>query len=118
LNIGLAGAFLGALYIRTGSLWLASGAHLGWNWVHGFLLDLPVSGLDVAEQPFLVSRVSGPTLLSGGAFGPEGSLLATGVLLGATVWVWRTRMLAPAPWTLDTPLLATLKLPSGPARTT
>jgi membrane protease YdiL (CAAX protease family) len=117
LNAGLAGAFLGGLYLRTGSLWWASGAHLGWNWVHGFLLDLPVSGLDVAEQPFLESRSSGPPLLSGGAFGPEGSLLATGVLLGATAWVWNTRLLRPAAWTSDTSLLATLRIPPGAART-
>jgi len=109
LNTTLAGAFLGALYLRTGSLWWATGAHLGWNWVHGFLLDLPVSGLDVADQPFLQSRAEGPVLLSGGAFGPEGSLLATGVLIGLTVWTWRTRMLAPAPWTATTPLLASLQ---------
>jgi membrane protease YdiL (CAAX protease family) len=113
LNTSLAGAFLGALYLRTGSLWWASGAHLGWNWMHGFLLDLPVSGLDVADQPFLASRSSGPDLLSGGAFGPEGSLLATAVLLGVTAWVWRTRALGPADWTRETPLLATLHDPSG-----
>jgi membrane protease YdiL (CAAX protease family) len=114
LNATLAGAFLGALYLRTGSLWWASGAHLGWNWVHGFLLDLPVSGLDVADQPFLQSRAEGPVLLSGGAFGPEGSLLATGVLVALTAWTWRTHMLAPASWTATTPLLATLQPATRP----
>jgi uncharacterized protein len=108
VNTGVAGLFLGALYLRTGSLWWASGAHLGWNWVHGYLLDLPVSGLDVADQPYLEGRASGPELLSGGGFGPEGSLLATAVLLAATAWTWRTRRLHPSPAVQDAPPLARL----------
>ena len=114
VNTGLAGVFLGALYLRTGSLWWASGAHAGWNWTHGFLLDLPVSGLDIADQPLLEGRARGPELLSGGGFGPEGSLLATATLLAATAWTWRTERLAPARWTLDTPPLA--RLVDAPAR--
>jgi hypothetical protein len=108
LNTGVAGLFLGALYLRTGSLWWASGAHLGWNWVHGYLLDLPVSGLDVADQPYLEGRASGPELLSGGGFGPEGSLLATAILLVATAWTWRTRWLRPSPAVREAPPLAAL----------
>ena len=108
LNTGLAGVFLGALYLRTGSLWWASGAHLGWNWTHGFLLDLPVSGLDIADQPFIESRALGPPLLSGAGFGPEGSLLTTVVLVCAAAWTWWTHRLAPARWTQETPPLATL----------
>lgn len=96
LNVAAAGAFLGVLYLRTGSLWWATGAHLGWNWAHGFLVDLPVSGLDLVDAPLLEGRTEGPAWLSGGAFGPEGSLLATAVLLGATVWAWRSGALAPS----------------------
>jgi hypothetical protein len=117
LNTGLAGVFLGALYLRTGSLWWASGAHAGWNWTHGYLLDLPVSGLDIADQPLLEGRTQGPELLSGGGFGPEGSLLTTGVLLAATAWTWRTGRLSPAPWTQETPPLARLEPGRGPLRT-
>ena len=116
LNTGLAGVFLGALYLRTGSLWWASGAHAGWNWTHGYLLDLPVSGLNVADQPLLEGRTQGPELLSGGGFGPEGSLLVTGVLLAATAWTWRTSRLAAAEWTREAPPLA--RLPDRTRRTT
>jgi membrane protease YdiL (CAAX protease family) len=31
-NIAAAGLLLGAVYLRTGSLWWATGVHLGWNW--------------------------------------------------------------------------------------
>jgi hypothetical protein len=49
-------------------------------------LGLPVSGLGV---PFSVLRaeVTGNQLLTGGAYGPEGGLLATGVIAAATVYL-------------------------------
>ena len=35
------------------------------------------------------------TWLSGGPFGPEGSVLATVAVLAAAVWTWRTRRFGP-----------------------
>ena len=89
LNITGAGLFLGALFLRTGSLWWASGAHLGWNWSHAFLADLSVSGLDLVDAPLVEPVLSGPAWLSGGGFGPKGSVLATVALFTAATWVWR-----------------------------
>ncbi|HZD05537.1 MAG TPA: CPBP family intramembrane glutamic endopeptidase [Longimicrobiales bacterium] len=96
LNVTMAGLLLGGLLLRTGSLWWASGAHLGWNWAHGFLADLPVSGLDLVDAPYVVGRPLGPGGLSGGRFGPEGSLLTTAVAGAAAAWVWWTPRLGPA----------------------
>jgi len=110
LNTGLAGLFLGALYLRTGSLWWPSGAHLGWNWAHGFVLDLPVSGLDVANVPLLDGYARGAEVLSGGAFGPEGSVLTSGVLIAATAWAWNTRRLRPVSALSDAPPMARLRM--------
>jgi uncharacterized protein len=42
-NIFLAGVVLSLAYLRTKSLWFATGVHLGWNWAMAGLLDLPVS---------------------------------------------------------------------------
>jgi hypothetical protein len=109
-NILVAGLFLGAVYLRTGSLWWATGAHLGWNWALGFGADLPVSGLDVVDTPWIDARATGPELISGGVFGPEGSVLSTAVVALATLWVWRTPRLRPAGWTLDAPPLARLRV--------
>ena len=95
-NVTVAGLFLGALVVRTGSLWLASGAHLGWNWAHGFLADLPVSGLDLVDAPGVVARVRGEAWLGGGEFGPEGSLATTAVGLAAAAWAWWTPRLRPS----------------------
>ncbi len=94
-NIVLAGLFLGVVYLKTGSLWWATGAHLGWNWAHGFLFDLPVSGLELMDTPLLEPRLEGAEWLSGGLFGPEGSVLTAVVLALATLLLWSTSWLRP-----------------------
>jgi membrane protease YdiL (CAAX protease family) len=94
-NIMVAGLFLGVVYLKTASLWWATGAHLGWNWGHGFLSDLPVSGLELVDTPLLEPLTRGPEWLSGGSFGPEGSVLTTLTLLVASVVLWETSWLRP-----------------------
>ncbi|MGD2120333.1 MAG: type II CAAX endopeptidase family protein [Gemmatimonadota bacterium] len=94
-NVVVAGLFLGVVYLKTASLWWASGVHLGWNWAHGFLFDLPVSGLDLVDAPILEPSTSGARWLSGGPFGPEGSVVATVVLMVATLVLWKTSWLRP-----------------------
>jgi hypothetical protein len=85
--------FLGAVYLRTGSLWWATGAHLGWNWALAYLVDLPLSGLELIDAPLLEPMLTGPAWLSGGGFGPEGSVLAAVTVGAAAAWTWRTRLL-------------------------
>ena len=74
LNIGLAALLLGLAYLRTGSLALPIGIHLGWNWTQGSLLGFGVSG--TTDTPGLWSPVfqGRPMWLTGGAFGLEASL--------------------------------------------
>jgi uncharacterized protein len=64
---------------RTGSLWWALGAHAAWNWTQTFVFGCATSGLPATGQ-WLVSTASGPAWLSGGATGPEGSILSLPVL--------------------------------------
>jgi uncharacterized protein len=87
-NTAAAGLFLGAVVLRTGSLWWAAGAHLGWNWGVGWLADLPVSGIEVADAPGVAAIPVGPDWLGGGAFGPEGSVVATLGFLAAAAACW------------------------------
>jgi hypothetical protein len=91
----VAGLFLGVVYLKTASLWWATGAHIGWNWGLGFLADLPVSGLNLVDSPLYEGVPKGAPWVSGGAFGPEGSLLATAGLGLAALLVWRTPRLTP-----------------------
>lgn len=79
-----AGAMLGAAYVATRTLWLPIGLHLGWNVAAAGIFGTEVSGNDT-PQGLLEGVTSGPVLLSGGAFGPEGSLFA--VLAGAALTV-------------------------------
>jgi len=88
VNVAAAGMLLGVVYLRTGSLWWATGVHLGWNWAHGYLADVPVSGLEVVDAPFYEGVATGPEWLGGGAFGPEGSVVATVLVLAATAACW------------------------------
>ena len=94
-NIVVAGLFLGAVYLRTASLWWASAAHLGWNWALGFLADVPVSGLELVDSPLYEGVPRGAELISGGEFGPEGSLVATVGLGLAAYFVWRSPRFRP-----------------------
>ncbi|HEX5198969.1 CPBP family intramembrane glutamic endopeptidase [Paractinoplanes rhizophilus] len=86
-----AGGMLGAAYVATRSLWLPIGLHFGWNFAEGAIFGTAVSGTD-APQGLLHSTMSGPMLLSGGEFGPEGSIYT--VLAGAIatiVFMWLAR---------------------------
>ena len=68
-----AGIMLGAAYMLTRSLWLPIGIHMGWNFVQGYVWDVPVSGH--AVDGLVESRHPGPVLLSGGDFGLEASVI-------------------------------------------
>jgi membrane protease YdiL (CAAX protease family) len=71
--------FVVALW-RTGSLWWAIGFHMAWDWSQSFLYGVPDSGLLIQGRLF-ATHAAGNPLLSGGADGPEGSLLGIPVLL-------------------------------------
>ncbi|HET9948129.1 MAG TPA: CPBP family intramembrane glutamic endopeptidase, partial [Longimicrobiales bacterium] len=105
-NIALAGLLLGVVYLRTRSLWWASGAHVGWNWALGWLADVPVSGLELMDAPLYEGQPRGPAWLGGGAFGPEGSVVATVVVAAAAALCWRTPRLRPSRAALEARPLA------------
>jgi len=78
-NIALAGVLLSLAFLMPGGIWTAFGVHLGWNGMIA-ALDAPVSGLPF-RIPLIDYDPGAPAWLSGGAFGPEGGVLATAVLL-------------------------------------
>lgn len=91
----LAGVLLAVAYLKTRALWLPIGLHWAWNFFMGPVLGLPVSGIRMGE-PLLRTEAAGPAWLSGGAYGPEGSVVTTAVVALATVWLWRTRRISPS----------------------
>lgn len=72
-NIFLAGILLGISYIYTKNLWFPIGLHLSWN------LFQTLFGFNVSGQDFysiIEFKIQENTLLNGGAFGLEGSILS------------------------------------------
>lgn len=69
------GIFATATLWRTGDLWLAVGAHAGWDWAQSFFFGVNDSGFQ-APGHLLNPSSAGPAWLSGGSVGPEGSVLA------------------------------------------
>ena len=86
-NTMLVGIPLSIAYLRTRALWLPIGIHFAWNLLMGFGLGLPVSGVDIPIS-LLRAQVHGAAWLTGAHYGPEGGLLATGVLIAAMVYLW------------------------------
>lgn len=90
LNIFLFGLLASVLMLKRGSVWMVASLHSLWNFAQGNLFGLPVSGLYGSPAP-LSTTVSGETawgrLVGGGAFGIEGGLAATAVLLAGLLIV-------------------------------
>jgi hypothetical protein len=95
-NTVLAGVWLAVCYLKTRALWLPIGAHFAWNFVMGFVYSLPVSGI-VLRRQMLIADIGGPEWLTGGNYGPEGSIWTTVVLAAATLWLARTKRLEVSP---------------------
>jgi membrane protease YdiL (CAAX protease family) len=79
-----AAAFIGFIFcvsVRvTGSAWWAIGCHAAWDWAETFFYGTADSGLQPTGH-YLSTSPAGNPLWSGGADGPEGSLLVLGVIL-------------------------------------
>ena len=88
-NTVLFGLVFGFALVWSRSWWLPFGLHLGWNLTLGFL-GARISGItmEVAWQQVVVLE---PGFLSGGDYGPEGSVLTTvfAVALAALLWSLR-----------------------------
>jgi len=86
LNITAAGVFFGMTYAVTDRLAVPIGAHVAWNFGLGSLFGLPVSGLRV-DSALVGVTTDGPSLVTGGSFGPEGGVVML-VALAAGVGVF------------------------------
>jgi hypothetical protein len=79
LSAAAGGVLLGLLFSLTRRLWLPIVFHAGWNWAQASW-GAVVSGIE--ELPnFLQARLDGPELITGGAFGPENSIITVVLVL-------------------------------------
>lgn len=97
LNLFLIGLYLSLITLSSGSLYPAIGYHIFWNFFQGPVYGFSVSG--GMESGLLSTYMKGNSLLNGGAFGPEGGLIVTAViLLMLGVWYWKNQAQLPVLW--------------------
>jgi len=85
-NTLLIGIVFAIGYLRTRALWFPWGLHFAWNFTMGVIFGIPVSGL--TEFSVLVkARAVGPAWVLGGAYGFEGGLVGTIVILLGLAYV-------------------------------
>jgi membrane protease YdiL (CAAX protease family) len=97
---GVAGLLLCFAYFRTRSLWLPIGLHITWNFTMSWIFGLPVSGEQLPRPP-IQGIVGEPTWLSGGQFGPEGSVLCFVGMGVMALLIYRSGALAPCPKAIE-----------------
>lgn len=77
-----AGVLTGAAFVWRRSLWFVMGVHFAWNALEG-LFGIAVSGH--RDPGLLLTVATGPTALSGGAFGVEASVVPVVLSLAISV---------------------------------
>lgn len=84
IDLFLASLIFGLAYIKTRSLALPIGLHLGWNWSQGNILGFGVSGHEQAGwfEPVFHDM---PQWLTGGEFGPEASVFSVVVSIATFI---------------------------------
>ncbi|QAU51705.1 CAAX amino terminal protease self- immunity [Corynebacterium pelargi] len=87
-NLIIFGFVFALFYFRTGNMWLVGFAHGAWNFSQGFFFGSEVSGNQVHASVLKTVPEPGHDLLSGGAFGFEGSVVTS--LLGCALIIFLT----------------------------
>lgn len=81
INLTLFGVFASLFFIKRGSIWGIAAFHSIWNLVQGNFWGLRVSGNSVECSVLKSTLAESRSLINGGAFGPEGGLGVSIVLL-------------------------------------
>lgn len=93
ITVFLAGLLLALPYLVTGELGLCIGLHFAWNFFEGPVYGFPVSGTLPSTHLFSIQQ-TGPSLWTGGSFGPEAglmilvwTLIGCGLIIAWTKWL-------------------------------
>jgi len=97
VNVALAAVWLSVAFFSSGGMALAWGLHFGWNAGLALLFDAPVSGLTFAV-PGMEYTPGGHAWVDGGAFGPEGGVVTTIVMIAGTFAIIGARWKQPRTW--------------------
>jgi membrane protease YdiL (CAAX protease family) len=88
LSVTLAGLMLAVVFILSRNIWVVAACHCCWN-ATIFMIGLPLSGEDWRAQAPFETVSHGSILWTGGAFGPEDSLVNLFVSLAICTALWR-----------------------------
>ena len=85
-----AGFILGISYTFTKNLWFPTFFHFGWNFFQG-LLGFEISGINVDSWKIISHENTGnvPDIISGGAFGIEGSVITLSCTIICTYFIYK-----------------------------
>ncbi|HEY3221761.1 MAG TPA: CPBP family intramembrane glutamic endopeptidase [Gemmatimonadales bacterium] len=97
VNVALAAIWLSFAFFSAGGMALAWGLHFGWNAGLAILFDAPVSGY-MFQVPAVEWTPGTHPWVDGGAFGPEGGIVTTIVLIAGTLAVIGARVKQPRTW--------------------
>ena len=75
IDLVLFGVMACLFMLKTNSLWMVCGIHAAWNCFQGNVFSFKVSGID-SGVAFIDIVTKGNSLINGGAFGVEGSLIS------------------------------------------
>lgn len=79
-----AGLLLGAAFMYSRNLWFPIALHFAWNFMQSGIFGAITSGNEKTNS-LLVTKIEGSTLITGGEFGPEGTIQAAIFCTIATV---------------------------------
>jgi uncharacterized protein len=91
LNLALFGLFTALYALHEGDIWGVCALHVVWNWTGSNIFGTNISGGNALFGLVSLTPTDSSELLTGGAFGIEGSVITTvvlGVAIGI-VWFWR-----------------------------
>lgn len=88
VNLVLISDVLSQLTIRFNSIWAACGLHSFWNAVLYVILGLNLSGSNETVTAVFDMQSAGSSILNGGEYGIEASIVTTAVLTVAAVLIW------------------------------
>lgn len=87
INLFLVGILFGYMFMKSKNIWMPIGFHITWNYFQGYIWGFEVSGNEVSGL-YQIERVK-DSLINGGAFGPEGGLVVTVIIILTMIFVSR-----------------------------
>lgn len=85
INLALFGIFASVYFIKRDNIWGIGAVHSVWNLVQGNVYGINVSGMESSCTILSSEIIEGKEIINGGAFGLEGGLAVTAVLVAGTL---------------------------------